>query len=288
MNEMTARKIYMLLPIALSALVLSASGKKPAEETVVTTDPAVQEEIDESAELKAREEELKRREAELALKEKEKELADREAALAKASAPKPAPKPASKPPAVSPSSPAPKPAPVPVVAGPKDYTVPAGTSVSVQLPAEISTKTAKVGQRFTANLSSDVVVDGKVLARAGAPVQGSIAEVISGSNSIGGKPTLVLAFDNMTFTSGDKLISGRLKQVADKSDKGRDTAKIAGGAVAGGVIGHQIDSDQGKAVGAVLGALAGTAAAKKTGQEVVLPAGTVVGFTLDQSVTVTQ
>ncbi len=278
---MTSRKTLLLLPVAFAALAFAACGKKPAEETAVTNDPAVQAEIDESAELKAREEELARREAELALKEKEKELADREAALAKASAPKPSPKPTA-----SPSSP--KPAPTPVAAGPKNYTVPAGSSISVQLPAEISTKTAKVGQRFTANLSSDLLIDGKVLAKAGAPVQGSITEVISGSNSIGGKPTLGLTFDNMTFNAGDKTISGRVTQVAEKSDKAADTAKIAGGAVVGGVIGHQIDSKSGNVVGAILGAAAGTAAAKKTGKEVVLPAGTVVGFTLDSPVTVTQ
>lgn len=280
---MTSRNTLLLLPVALAALAFAACGKKPADETAVTTDPAAQAAIDESTELKAREEELARREAELALKEKEKELADREAALAKASAPKSAPKRTA-----SPSSPAPKPAPIPVAAGPKNYTVPAGTSVSVQIPAEISTKTAKVGQRFTANLTSDLVVDGLVLAKAGAPVQGSINEVISGSQTIGGKPTLGLTFDNMTFTGGDRPINGRLTQVAAKSDKARDTAKIAGGAVAGGVIGHQIDSDQGKIVGAILGAAAGTAAAKKTGKEVVLPAGTVIGFTLDSPVTVTQ
>jgi hypothetical protein len=281
MKEMTSRKALLLLPVAFAALAFAACGKKPAEETAVTNDPAVQAEIDESAELKAREEELARREAELALKEKEKELADREAALAKASAPKPSPKPTA-----SPSSP--KPAPTPVAAGPKNYTVPAGSSISVQLPAEISTKTAKVGQRFTANLSSDLLIDGKVLAKAGAPVQGSITEVISGSNSIGGKPTLGLTFDNMMFNAGDKTISGRVTQVAEKSDKAADTAKIAGGAVVGGVIGHQIDSKSGNVVGAILGAAAGTAAAKKTGKEVVLPAGTVVGFTLDSPVTVTQ
>jgi hypothetical protein len=281
MKEMTSRKTLLLLPVAFAALAFAACGKKPAEETAVTNDPAVQAEIDESAELKAREEELARREAELALKEKEKELADREAALTKASAPKPSPKPTA-----SPSSP--KPAPTPVAAGPKNYTVPAGSSISVQLPAEISTKTAKVGQRFTANLSSDLLIDGKVLAKAGAPVQGSITEVISGSNSIGGKPTLGLTFDNMMFNAGDKTISGRVTQVAEKSDKAADTAKIAGGAVVGGVIGHQIDSKSGNVVGAILGAAAGTAAAKKTGKEVVLPAGTVVGFTLDSPVTVTQ
>ena len=278
---MPFRKTHVLMTIALASLALAACGKKPAEEPT-SVDPAVQAQIDRDAELKAREEELNRQLADMALKEKEKDLAEREAALAKASAPKPAPKPAA-----SPSQPAPKPAPTPVAAGPKTYTVPAGTSVSVQIPAEMSTKTAQVGQRFTANLTSDLVLNGVTVARAGAPVQGSITEVISGSKTIGGKPTLALTFDNMTFAGGDMPINGRLTQVAAKSDKTGDTAKIAGGAIAGGVVGHQFDSDQGKVIGAILGAAAGTAAAKKTGKEVVLPAGTVLGFTLDSPVNVT-
>ena len=273
----------VLVPVALSALALVACGKKPAEEPLAADDPAAQAAADEAAELQARQEELARREAELALKEKERELADREALLAKANAPKPAPKP----PAAAPAPSKPKPAPTPVAAGPKNYVVPSGTSLSVQLPAEISTKTATVGQRLTGNLTNDIVVDGKVVARAGTPVQGSITEVISGSKTIGGKPTLGITFDSLTFEGGDRPINARITQVADKSDKGRDTAKIAGGALAGGVVGHQIDSAQGKVIGALIGAAAGTAAAKKTGKEVVLPAGTVVGMTLESPVTVT-
>ena len=280
---MPSRTSQMLIPLALAALALAACGKKPAEEPVAADDPAAQAAAAEAEALKAREEELARREAELALKEKEKELADREAALAKASQPKPV----SRPPAAAPTPAPAKPKPTPVAAGPRDYVIPAGTSISVQLPAELSTKTAKVGQRITGNLTNDIVVDGKVVAKAGAPVQGSITEVISGSKTIGGKPTLGLTFDSLTSSGGDRPISARITQVADKSDKAGDTAKIAGGAVAGGVVGHQIDSDKGKVIGALIGAAAGTAAAKKTGKEVVLPAGTVVGMTLDSSVTVT-
>ncbi len=279
---MSSRTFNALIPLTLAALALAACGKKPAEEPVAADDPAALAAAEEEAARVAREEELARREAELALKEKERELADREAALARASQPKPAaPKPAATRPARA------KPAPTPVAAGPRNYTVPAGTSISVQLPAAVSTKTATVGQRLTGNLTSDIVVDGKVVAKAGSPVQGSITQVISGSKTIGGKPTLGLTFDSLMFEGGDRPINARITQVADKSDKGRDTAKIAGGAVAGGVIGHQLDSDQGKVIGALIGAAAGTVAAKKTGQEVVLPAGTVVGMTLDSPVTVT-
>jgi Glycine zipper 2TM domain len=278
---MPLRTSYLLVPIALAALAMAACGKKSDEQTLTADDPAAQAEADATADLEARQEELARREAELALKEKEKELADREALLARSNAPKPvaaAPKPA---------APKPRPAPTPVATGPKDYVVPAGTSLSVQLPAEISTKTATVGQRVSGNLTNDIVVDGKVVAKAGALVQGEVTEVISGSKTIGGKPTLGLSFDNLTFDGGDRPINAKITQVAKKSDKTRDTAKIAGGAVAGGVVGHQIDSDKGKIIGALIGAAAGTAAAKKTGQEVVLPAGTVVGLTLESPVTVT-
>jgi hypothetical protein len=126
-----------------------------------------------------------------------------------------------------------------------------------------------------------------VVAKAGALVQGSVTEVISGSKTIGGKPTLGLTFDSMTFEGGDMPIAAKITQIAEKSDKAGDTAKIAGGAVAGGVIGHQLDDDKGKVIGALIGAAAGTAAARKTGKEVVLPAGTVVGMTLESPVTVT-
>jgi hypothetical protein len=276
---------HALVAIALTALAITACGKKAEEETLAAADdPAAQAAAEEAAAMQARQEELARQEADLAMREKEQELKDREAALARASAPKPAPKPA----AAAPAAPAPKkPAPAPVAAGPKDYVIPAGTSISVQLPAQLSTKTAQVGQRISGNLTNDIVVDGKVVAKAGSLVQGEITQVVSGSKTIGGKPTLGLTFDNLTSEGGDRPISARITEVAQKSDKTRDTAKIAGGAVAGGVIGHQIDSDQGKIIGAIIGAAAGTAAAKKTGQEVVLPAGTVVGMTLESPVTVT-
>jgi predicted small lipoprotein YifL len=277
------RKSLALLPLLLAAFALSACGKKAPEDPAAAEDPAVQAQIDESEDLTARQEEINRREAELALKEKEQELARREAALAKGSSgstttrPRPAPTPV-----------ATAPAPAPVVSGPKSYTVPSGTSIEVQLPAAISTKTAKVGNRVSANLTNDLVVDGKVIARAGSLLQGSVTEVISGSKQIGGTPTLGLTFDNLTLADGsDTTVNGTVTQVAVKSDTARDTAKIAGGAVAGAVIGHQVDSDKGRIIGGLLGAAAGTVAARKTGTEVELPAGTVIGFTLTSPVNVT-
>lgn len=266
---------------AIALLAFAGCGEKAPPSS---TDPAVQAEIDKDAELKAREEELARKEAEIALKEREQELARREAALAKQSAPAPAAKPKTQT-TVATTTTAPR------LAEPqtRQYTIPAGTSLSVQLPATITTKTARVGDRIAANLTSDLVVDGKVVAKAGALLQGSVTEVVSGSNKVGGTPTLGLAFDNLTLADGgDAPVSGRISQVAAKSDTARDTAKIAGGTVVGAVIGHEvIKGDKGTIIGGLLGAATGTAIAKKTGTEVELPAGTVIGFVLDAPVTVT-
>ena len=270
--------LALLLPTAIAFFALAGCGQK-APPAPSSEDPAVQAQIDQDAEMKAKEEELARKEAELALKEREADLAKREAELAKASGsskPKPAATTAS---TVS----TPKPAP----AGPKKYTVASGTSISVELPATITTKTAKVGDRIAANLSNDLVVDGKVIAKAGALLQGSVTEVVSGSHTIGGTPKLGLAFDSMVLADGsDTPVSGSITQIAAKSDTGRDTAKIAGGAAIGAILGHQVRNKNGTLIGGLIGAAAGTAAAKKTGTEVELPAGTVIGFTLNQPVNV--
>lgn len=274
--------LALLLPAAVAFFALAGCGQKTPEAT--STDPAVQAQIEKDAELKAKEEELARKEAEVALKEREQSLAEREAALAKASAPKPKPASSS---SGSTSSSTTTTASTTKPVGPRKYTVAAGTSFSVQLPATITTKNAKIGDRIAANLNSDLIVDGKVIAPAGALLQGSITEVISGSNKIGGTPTLGLNFDNLALANGsDVNISASIREVSAKSDTGRDTAKIAGGAVLGAVIGNQVGNKNGKIVGALIGAAAGTAAAKKTGTEVELPAGTVLGVTLNSPVTV--
>ena len=91
---MISSKTFSLFPIALAAFAIAACGQQQPAQTAATDDPAVQEQIDADADMKAKEEELARREAELALQEKEADLARREEALKKASAPKPAAKPA--------------------------------------------------------------------------------------------------------------------------------------------------------------------------------------------------
>jgi hypothetical protein len=266
----------LMLPAALAVLVLSGCGKPPEPTPVAeqgqpaagTTQPA---EEAATAELAAKEEELAKREADLALKEREADLARREAELAKKNTP------ATKKPASTTSAAAPAAATVAATPPPpKPVVVPAGTKISAELVTPLSSKTNRRGDR----------IDGKRAIPTGAIVSGTVADRVSGSKEIGSTPMIGVAFDTLAPDADHAVAMSAKFTQTGKSEGGKDAAKIAGGAVAGAVIGHQVDSDKGSVIGGILGAAAGTAAAKNTGNEVELPAGTVISLTLDSSVEV--
>src|SRR5258705_8577599 len=58
-------------------------------------------------------------------------------------------------------------------------TIPAGSTITVRVGSEISSGTAKAGDRFDATLAHNLVVNGKTLAKAGAPARGKVASVKS-------------------------------------------------------------------------------------------------------------
>jgi hypothetical protein len=273
-------KTFATVVLATGTLMLASCGGSqpkapPAADTAATEAAAAQAAAADAAAVTAtREAELALQES--ALKAKEAELAAREAELAqaRADAAKPAPtRTASKPEAAKPAAVA-KPV-------PKVVTVPAGTALNFALSSDVSTKSAKVGDAFRARLASDVVIDGQVAVPAGTIVAGQVTQVVSGSQKIGTTPTLSLHFDSLEYGGGLTIpISGDFTSTG-KSEKGQDTAKIAGGAAAGAIIGHQVNSSSGGTIiGGLLGAGAGTLAAKKTGSEVKLPARTEVSVVL--------
>src|SRR2546428_8991375 len=53
-------------------------------------------------------------------------------------------------------------------------TTPAGTRVTVRMGSGINSGTARSGQMFDATLARDLVVNGKTLAKAGAPAHGKV------------------------------------------------------------------------------------------------------------------
>jgi hypothetical protein len=272
----TLRPSTLAAVATLALLGACAKTTPPAADGAAPADSS-------TASLDSREAELQKREA---------ELANREAALAgtqgsKSSAPaatKPSTsKPASKP-STSTASTSPPAAPAPTV-----LTVPAGTELALSLATELSTKSAKAGDVVRAELTNDVRVDGKLAIAAGTTVAGQVTSVVSGSNKIGGVPTLGISFDRLELPGGkDVPISGEITQ-RGKSDTARDTVKIVGGAAAGAILGHQVKGgDKGKVLGGLLGGAIGAVAAQKTGTEVQLPVGTTLNIALAAPVEITR
>jgi len=166
--------------------------------------------------------------------------------------------------------------------------VPAGTQLTVALTSDLSSKTARPGDPFEARLVSDLMINDRRAVNGGARVTGTITDVISGSNAIGGTPMLGLRFDHLQLNDGEQMaISGELRQEGN-SEKGQDTAKILGGAAAGAVLGHQVKHGSGgQIIGGLLGGAIGAVAAKKTGTEILLASGSTLTIALGQGFTVT-
>jgi hypothetical protein len=283
-----------LLGLAIAASVAGCNkGAATQSRSTAGADSAAAVDATREAELQARSQQLAQRETELAAREQEQErtrqlaaeAAQRQREVAAKSA-------AAKKAALARSTPVPnaRSASVdsersrPARRSADPIEVPAGTQLTVALSSDLSTKTGKPGDAFEARLVSDLVIDGRRLAAAGSRVTGTITEVISGSNSIGAIPKLALKFDNLELTGGRQIpISSELVQEG-QSEKGRDTAKILGGAAAGAIIGHQVkNNDTGTVIGGLLGGAAGAVVAKKTGTEVQLAAGSTLTITLNEA-----
>ncbi len=277
---------------ACSKSVPPAATAAPAPAVAEVPAPTAQSNAAQSAALAAREADLARREAELAAREaKSAKAASAGSAPGKAAA-KPHAAPDNKatvrevPPEVheAPAPPgsvavAPPPPPAPLV-------VRAGTPIHVTVTSEVSTKTARVGDPVDAQVAEPLIVDGRTAIEAGTLVRGTVSEVVSGSNKIGGTPTLALRFDGIELSPGKTVgINGSVRELG-KSDTARDTAKIAGGALAGAILGKQIGDNKGRLIGGLLGAAAGTVVARKSGTEVELPAGSSFSVTLDAALTI--
>ncbi len=170
---------------------------------------------------------------------------------------------------------------------PHTVTIPAGTSVSMTLETSLTTKTASVGDRFTARIASPVVVGGNTIVPVGAIVSGHVA-LTEQPGKASGRGKLQLAYDTVRFGGRTYELDSVSRIYESESGRGKDAALIGGGAVAGGVVGAIIGGSSGDAgKGAAAGAVAGTAASLLTrGPQLQLPAGTVLAVSLDRAVTV--
>src|SRR5439155_11530446 len=162
-----------------------------------------------------------------------------------------------------------------------------GAEIQVRLEQPLSSRTARVEDRFDASVALPVQLDGRVVIPAGTRARGIVTGVQRAERLVrGGR--LDLTFDSIYLDDRTRRdMRGSVVSIKENIDLGGENAKRAGiGAVLGGVIGSVIGGTKGAIIGAVLGG--GGALAAKLGEDVELPAGTILTLRLERALDVTR
>jgi hypothetical protein len=164
------------------------------------------------------------------------------------------------------------------------FVLPEGTEMTVRLEQPLSSRTARVEDRFDATVARPVYVDGRVVVPDGSRVQGTVTVADSAQRPArGGK--LSLSFDRLYLDDGSTVdLGARIVQVREDVGSGGTVKQGAIGAAIGGILGKVIGGTKGAIVGVLLGGAGG--AITSSGDDVELPEGTVFTLQLDRAATV--
>ncbi len=146
--------------------------------------------------------------------------------------------------------------------------LPKGTRIAAVFTEPVSSQGNKAGDQVTVRVTADVSDSaGHVVIPAGSTIGLTIASIAAAPNKS--------AEGTLTFDVGDVTINGESHGIDaevvrfDHALKGRgiterEIGKTAVGAVAGAIVGDQVDNKNGAVVGAIGGAAAGAAVADQT------------------------
>ena len=161
--------------------------------------------------------------------------------------------------------------------------IPAGQELDVRLGTTLSSKTAKVEQRFEATTVADVTQNGTALIPAGSMVRG----VVSGVDPAGRLDragSLTLSFDEMTVRGRTYPMRAMATSVFESGGIREEKGTAGIGAGAGAILGGVLGGLKGAILGAVIGA--GGAIAATEGKDIELPAGSIIRIRLDSPVSI--
>jgi hypothetical protein len=174
---------------------------------------------------------------------------------------------------------------LPPVAKFREFTVPDGTTLSLELETPLNTKTATVETPVEARLTESVSVDGTEVLPVGTRLSGTVSAV-QAAGKVKGVASITVRFTRFTARDENYAINSPFSLTAPTSKK-KDAAKIGIGAAAGAVIGAIAGGGKGAAIGAAVGGGAGAGYVMMTpGEEIDIPKGTKAEVALDRAVDV--
>lgn len=184
----------------------------------------------------------------------------------------------------------------------KNYVVPSGTTIPLELKSLVNTRTAYVGQPIYCSTIYPIIVNNRVVIPVGSYVKGTITQVVK-PGRFKGKGQIGIRFDSISLASGatrslratfsgfsgsgnegfspsESKVKGPSTGGKNAKTVARRTAALAAwGTVIGAVTGHAL---RGLAVGSMAGAAMGTVlVATQPRQQIILRPGTDLNLQLE-------
>ena len=186
------------------------------------------------------------------------------------------------------SPPAPPPAPLRTQPSPaiRSITLPVDTTLPVRMNQTLNSATTQSGDTFSGVLASDVMADNLVVLPQGTPVSGRV-DTVQEAAHFKGNSLLTIELVSLDRKGEHLPVSTDTFSKAGNGRGKNSAEKIGGGAAVGAILGGIFGGGKGAAIGSVAGAGAGTGVQAATrGQQVQIPAETLVRFRLTSPITV--
>lgn len=193
---------------------------------------------------------------------------------------------------------------LPLCAADGSITIPAGTTLNVELTSTLSTKTNQTGDLFTGKITEPIIYQGDEVVPESSAVEGHVT-LLKPPGRAKGKAEMRLVMDTIKTPDGHRYsvaaafqdaetpvgvtVNGSERTVQGPGKDAKSGAKDTGiGAGVGAGVGAIADGGTGALYGAAVGAIVGVvhAIAKHHG-ELVLPAGTDMTFVVPRTITAT-
>ena len=172
--------------------------------------------------------------------------------------------------------------PTEVNSGAQQGVIPAGQELDVRLGTTLSSKTAKVEQRFEATTVADLTQNGRVVIPSGSAVRGVVSSV-DPADRLHRAGSMTLSFDEINVRGRSYPVRGMATNVFESGGIREETGTAGVGAGAGAIVGGVLGGLKGAILGAVIGA--GGAIAATEGKDIELPAGSIIRIRLDSPLT---
>ena len=168
----------------------------------------------------------------------------------------------------------------------REITIPAGTTLRLDLGTALASDTSKVEDAVQATLRQAVSVDGAVVLPVGTELKG-VVTAVERPGRVKGRAQIAYRFN--TLLAADETYKVKTSAIGHQGEatKSEDATKIGVGAGAGAVLGGILGGGDGAAKGAAIGGAAGTGVVLATrGKELKLAPGLNVATTLTAPLTV--